>query len=528
MPNSRRPPSRQHHTGTTLGLTERRYIYWLFSTALLALALIVLVVYVRGVLARHAQTVDALNARVASLEATIQVLQERPTPAEPLATWLPPAPPTAPVEPPRDNRGSEQLQETLTEPNVSLNPVPDAAIRARIEQVAGPAPTSPADIQDGQAAAALVDDALTQLSRSDWGAATWARLATIARLLGRSTDAETLAARAIDGGAALITYTEVSVRALLAQGHPRDALVHANRLAAQTDNAPVARLLRAAALLANGQPGDTDRALAGIADIRAFPASDALLAARLWWTLERWPQLNAALAVVHDLPADLRPEYDFLYACSLARSADYVKALAMLDYLAAHPAVTLPDGTAATGLSAGPTRYEVDTWRGVTLMLASRVAPGREMLLQAAEQAPARPEAYYYLGLLEAGAGNPDRARSYLENALACSDRMAPAWEALAHLEFNAGNAPAALEHLDQALKIDDRRASTYFLRALTQAGLADRDEAANALAQAFQLDHRYLVEAKQADLIRELFTDTELDQLAEAAIPPIDPSTPQ
>jgi tetratricopeptide (TPR) repeat protein len=174
-----------------------------------------------------------------------------------------------------------------------------------------------------------------------------------------------------------------------------------------------------------------------------------------------------------------------------------------------------------------PGRYQIEVWRGTTLMLAQQSEAARQALQQAATLDPGRPEAQYYLGLLEARAGRPDVAKMYLKNALASAPRMVPAWEALASLEINEGEIDLALQHLSQAVSINFRRAPAHFLVALAHAKVSQKGPAAEALRITFQLDPDYLANAKQTEVLLNLFTPSELEALAPAGLPAESPETP-
>ncbi|MCK4342942.1 MAG: tetratricopeptide repeat protein [Phycisphaerae bacterium] len=498
---------------------ERLYVYWLGSTALLALVVIVLAVFSRGALHRQTAAVETLARRVVALEEKVEQLESasRPRIKPSAATSEPPRPAEAPpAQPPRDAVVKPpQPKTSRPEPPAPQSP-PEATIQARLDQVVSPTPLTPADVLNAAAAVELLEDALQEIGRARWSGATWSRLAVLARLLGRDANAKAFARRAAAEGERLLTYTEVSARSLLARGRPREALPLINRLVEQTRGSPTSQVLLAAALAATGDPGAADETVALLqANSELYPR-DRLLLARVLLDLEQWPRLEAALAALHDVPAAWEAEYNFLQAASLARAGRTVEALAILEYLAAHlPEKKVAAEAAPAWPPPGPDRYEIAVWRGVTLMHAQQPEAAREVLLQAAQLDPARPDAYYNLGILEGRAGQRERAKSYLQNALACSARLAPAWEALALLELNAREVDQALEHLATALELNPRRASAHFLLALAHAKLSRREPAAAALETAFRLDPLLLTQAKQTKVLLDLFTPGEMDLLA-------------
>jgi len=372
-----------------------------------------------------------------------------------------------------------------------------------------------ADVLDPQGAAELVGQALNQLDRVQWSGAIWMRLACLARLLGRDLAAETFARQAEAAGQSLTTYWEVSARCLLAVGRVEEALPIASRLVEQ--GSPVGTVLLAAALLAGDDPAGADQTLEQVA---IPPATyDQLVLARVLLELEDWSRLATVLSEVSEVPPKLAAEHSFLTAVSLSNQGRNVEALAILDGLVAE---TAPEGV-RKGLPddqlpwrwPGPDQYEIEVWRGVTLMLAQQPEAAREVLQQAAQLAPDRAQAHYYLGSLEARTGRTSTAKSHLKNALARTPRMAAAWEGLAVLEIDEGDVKLGLEHLAQAVAINPRRASAHFLRAVGHAKLSQAQAAAQALQTAFQLDPRYLEEAKQTEVLLGLFTADEMERLA-------------
>lgn len=506
-PPLRRPPD----------ALERLYVYWLVSTVVLLLLLVVTVLIVRGVLHVHGERLDALTTRVDELEQAVQARGVAPPIAPGKAVEPTPSPamteaPVATTPPP-----AEPLVLLPDGPATAppLAGAPEDGIRVELDALLGEEPGLVDDLADTETAERLVEDGLRQIGRAHWTPVTWARLAVLARLLGRDAAADTLSRQATDGGAWRAHYAEVSARALLDRGRPADALLFVDEL--EQRHAPVhaTRLLRARALMAGDDPAGADRALASLADVVALSPVDRLRLARLWLRLERWDRLTVVLATIADVPEEWAREHAFLTAAAWAREGRCVEALAVLDWLAATAA---PPPAPVSGAAPPPGRYEIEVWRGVTLMFAGRTEAGRQALRDAAELDPARADALYYLGVLEARVGRTELAIMHLKNALAGSARLAPAWEVLAGLELDAGRVDEALAHLDQALQINPRRASAHFLRALVYAKVSRPEPAHEALRRALQLDPAYLEAARQADVLVRLFPEEELEQLAAAA----------
>ena len=513
-----RPLSSPPPAERSRGALERMFVWGVISTALLVLAMVAVVAYTRGVSRRQADTLDDLTRRVAALEKTVH--GERAPAYAPAETSPGAEPFSRPVEPagktPRETGQPPAPVKPAPATEPALPAPADALLQQRLDAVVSREPSSPADMQDPKAAEALLDQAVSEAGHAAWSPAAWARLAVLARLLGRDAVAETFAKRAAAGGDPLLQYTEISVRALLACGRNQEALALARTLRGQTGGAPAATVLLAAALVASGQPGPADELLAHVEGLAGLDTRDLLLLARLLTTLEHWDALAAVLAEIGEIPGELAQEYDFLTAVSLAHSRRAVEALAAFDYLAAHPPLAeSPPPARPAWPRPAPTRYEVEVWRGVSLMYASRPDAAREVLLKAAQLQPGRADAPYYLGLLEDRLQQHAQARVHLQNAVTCDPHLAPAYEALAKLALDAGDMEFALDQLNKAIQTNPHRASAYFLLALVRARLSQRDAAAAALQTAFRLDERYLGEAQQADVLLRLFTSRELDDLA-------------
>ena len=521
MPMIKSSPSQSNRVRSS-DAVERLYVYWLVSTALLILVVLIVVMLTRGMLRRQAAAVDELTGRVAALEDEISALRDdlgyvydepesTPQDAQPSREpILEPGGPPAAHQPELPDVGADRAT-----PATETAAPADAMVQQALDRVVSDDPVTPLDVADPSEAGHVVETALLYAERARWGAATWARLAVLARLVGRDTAAEAFAERARAAGDPLLSYAEVSARSLLARGRPQEALPQARSLAAASRGAPRAQVLLAAAFMGTDDPASADEVVETLALPVVVPVYDKLVLAGVLMALEHWPQLEAVLSTVHDVPAELHAEHSFLVAVSLARAARTVEALAVLEGLLAETRPG-PEAAVAGGWRwPRPDRHELEVWRGVTLMLAQQPEATRDVLQRAAGAAPDRADAHYYLGLLEARAGRGEIAKSHLKNALARAPRLTPALEALALLEIDEGQVPAALQHLSQAVAINFRRAPAHFLTAIAHAKLSEAEPAAAALRITFQLDERYLAEAKQTDVILKLFTPDELDRLA-------------
>jgi tetratricopeptide (TPR) repeat protein len=502
---------------------ERLYVYWLISTALLTLVVVLVAIMTRGTLHRQTQLVGELADRLGRIEQTVRDLQSPGGPEAAVPAGLPAETATAvaTAEPssaqPRPASESPQVVRPPAATPPITAPTQDV-IGARLDQVVGDDPVTPADIVEPEAAAELVETALTHVGRANWDGTTWSRLAVLARLLGRDVAAEAFAQRAATAGEWLINYAEVSVRSLLARGRAREALPIAADLIERSQGSATSRVLLAAACLDDDDPGSADEVLEALPVPAVLSTYDKLLLARALLGLEHWDRLEAVLGALHEVPPELAAEHNFLAGASLARAGRTVEALAIFDGLASEDRGATEAGAgrpAAAWPALRPDRYPIEVWRGVTLMLAQQSEAARQVLQRAAELDPGRPGAHYYLGVLEARAGRAEVARSHLKNALANSARMAPAWEALAHLEIEDRQVDLALQHLAQAIAINPRRASAHFLTAIAYAKISQAEPAAQALRAAFRLDQKYLAEARDTEVLLRLFTAEELDELA-------------
>lgn len=523
MPPGKAPPPAARAARNAL---ERLYIYWLTSVLLLILLAALSIVLVRGALQRQTDAISALQAKVSRLEIQLQEAQTAaPPPAETTRA------PTEPTRRPDETRRPRTTPDEYAPPGVTgLQPAPAAAaaqgldeatLRMRLDQVLPSPALIPSDIRDADAALKLLEEADRSVPSASWNGSTWARLATLARLLGQDAAAARLARRAASAGGDPTEYLAATTRMLLARGAADDALPLVSQLVEQTRGVPTARVLLAATLITLGNDDDADETVALLAGAGEMALIDRLLLGRILLALERWDELDALMSGIKQVPDTLAAEYGFLLAAGRAHAGNTVEALAILDGLRADLPPARTSGTAARighpwqALPPAPDLYEIETWRGVALLRAGQRDAAQEVLQQAASLSPGRPDAHYQLGVLEAQRGRPEIAALHFKNALASSARYAPAWEALALLEIDTGELDAALEHVARALDVNIRRPAAHFLRAIAHAKRADHDQAAAALQEAVRLDQRYVDKALQIEVFQRLFTPEELQQMA-------------
>jgi len=520
---------------------ERLYAYWIFSTVLLLLAVIVLGLYTRGALTRHDERCRAVPERLSALEQAVQELQEHALRTAPTAA--------APAEPPPDRPPPPPAADAPTPspapppPAAAPKPAPAAAppavapppgdtaepeIMAQLARLLVLGDVLPLQLADAEAGRQLVATAREQASRANWSGPTWAKLAALARLVGQAGPADVFAREAHARGAPLTAYAEITARQLLAADRAEEAAPHAGYLLEKTGGAPPAALLLARVLLALGNDTEAAELLGHIDDPALLRPRERLELARAHLRLHDWKALATALDRLHGLPAKLGLESTFLYAVALTQSGERLpEALAILVFLSDSATLDAADKTdpADPIPPPRPDAYEVTTWTGVTLMRGRQLGAARQAFDDATAANPDRPEACYWRAVLELNDGQLEAAKAYLHHALAITPRHAPAWETLGGVALTSGDLDAAREYAERSLAINGRRPSTHFLLALIHATAFRRDEAATALQRTFALDPAYVEEAAQADVLRRLFTPEELGELAGAR--PAEPTAP-
>ena len=169
-------------------------------------------------------------------------------------------------------------------------------------------------------------------------------------------------------------------------------------------------------------------------------------------------------------------------------------------------------------LADAPDDYYLRLWSGIVLLDSRQFEAARQALSGTADLNPARPEAWYWRGVVEIQAQRPDAAVPFLQNALVASARYAPAWETLGLLALNRGDLVSALETFSNAVAANPYRASTHFLIALAHAKASRPDEAAAALRIAVNLDTALLEEALRTDVFTRLFEPGEIEAMVEPA----------
>jgi tetratricopeptide (TPR) repeat protein len=497
-------PPREPPTGTI----ERLYVWWIASSLLLGLLLVIVVLLGSGQLRRQAlriaeqaEAINTLRADVSLAQRRLDELTERireisarmaaarqsePQPSE---SPRPQPAPTVDREPPAANTDSERIRALLQRALRSLEGQPDElADRAAAEEALGYA------VRRGQTAS--------------WPGATWARLALLASLLDRDELADGFARQALAGNEFPRAYYEMTVRRLLARGQDAAAIDLAQQLADARPRDPVAMLLLARAHRMQGNLAAANQALEPLEGVDQLSLLDRLELGRLFVALERWQALDALLSSLSDLADQPVPTLNYLRAVLAIQQDRPAEGLAILDNLLAEQS----QGASRTPLALD--EYALRTWRAVALLSANQLEAARAALAHTAQR-PDRPEAWYWRGRVEIRAGNTEEARDFFQHALAASRQFAPAWEALGTLALNEGDLATARQNFAEALNVNPRRAATHLLLAIVHAKASRPQETAAALQTAFRLEPTLLETARQTEVITRLFSDEELRILA-------------
>lgn len=484
---------------------ERLYVYSAAAAILFALGLLLVSFLATGRMEQLARELDQLSDRLARLESHAAVADQpagapsrRPEPTTSASRSQPAAPePTA---------ASQPRPHAAPEPAESLTPIRASTFfrqavdsSARLPRLRNPA------------AARAFLDAADNAPLPDLDGPTCRMLAVVARLAGDDGRARRFAERCERLGADLADYLELTARDALDHGRPAEALAAARDLARTSTRTPHAALLAACAALAQRQPVEARAALAAVGPPGNFDVDDRLALCAVQLTLENWAGLASTLDTLATVPPQLTDRRDFFRAVLLAVSEHFAEAVAMLDAL----------------IDSHPDDYDPVLWRAIALMRARQPEAARQGLSHATRISAGRPEAWYWLGVLDVSQGDSDGA-AFFHNALAASTRFAPAWEALATQALNGGELHTAVDNARRAVDADPGRPSAHFLLAICEARAGRRDAAASSLRAAFELDPALVDEAARVESITALFAAGELAALAPPRAPASAPgSTP-
>jgi tetratricopeptide (TPR) repeat protein len=495
-------------------LLYRLYALWMLSVLLLVLLVIVLTLLGTGRLRRHAVALSEQTQAIEQLRDDLSRMQQELSQLQAAAFTAsqPSGSPRGPVTDKQGNRVSQPAEPSQPTTNTSTSPK-EQTITALLDSALAPNGESGGELADPVAASQALREALENAGGQPWSGETWARLALAARLLNRDGPAEAFAENARNAQVFPRDYYAASARQMLSQGRLTEAVVFANRLYAENPDDARAALLLGEAYCAQGDLAAAALAVEKVDSDAVLGPRERLRLGRLLIELELWDRLEA-LVNTFDVAQEADPaQVNFLRAVLAIQQDRLPEALAILDQL----------------LADSPGDYDFQTWRGVALLSARQFEAAREAL-KIADAHPDRPEAWYWRGVLEVRAGSPDDAIPFFEKALAASQRHAPTWEALGTIALNRGDLPAAMQDLEHAVAANPRRASAHFLIAIIHAKTLRPTATADALRTALALDPSLLEEAQQTEVIRRLFTDDELEALADGPselAPPPDEAEP-
>ncbi len=488
---------------------ERLYVLWIFSTIALLLLIIILTLLASGRVSRQSEAIRELGQRLVDLETSVQKLtdelQKRPQPPAPATR-----PRTTPdSRTPRDNgsaaRPPRQPPLARTQPAAPIEPVepappPRTDYAARLDRVLLPGVQAPLVLGDPDQAARLLADVMSNAGDPALPADTWDRLAALAILLGERQTAEALAQRAVSAGREPLAFLDTAARHGIDTQQRDLALLAAQRLAAVQPENSAARLLLAQALMLppTPDPPAAEQQLAEIDQPAQLSLADRARLGRMLIRLEMWERLPGVIESLDRAPADFAFERDLLKAVAAVHENRLVEALAVLDYL----------------VEQRPGDYDARVWRAAALVMARSYEAARAALQIASEQ-PSRPEAWYWLGVLELQTGNTEGAESAFDLALVAAPRYAPAWEAKATFALESRDIDLAVQNLSTAIQAAPRRSSAHFLLAIAHAKMSRREPAADALRTALSLDPSWLERALEADVLTRLIDPAEMSQMA-------------
>jgi tetratricopeptide (TPR) repeat protein len=488
--------------GQAIGTIERLYVLWIVSSLMFVLLVVIVTLLGSGRLQRHAERISEQAQAIEQLREELSQMRKELTDLKAAGPIIAPGPHRTPAAVAEPRETAPVVEEERAEPR-PLEPVPVTSndVDALLQRALEPSEGGLYEVADHTAAEEAVEAGALAVGRAAWSGDVWTRLAVLARLLDRDAEAETFATQARAADEFPRAYYEISARKLLGQHRAREAIVFGRLLAAGRPQDPRGPLLLAEAYRLNEDLAAADAVLEDVANVDRLSLVDKLRLGGLFVVLERWDRLDALLTSLGEVSGPALNQLNYLRAVLWIQQGKLPEAVATLANL----------------LAERPDDYELRTWRGVALLRAREFQAARETLAHA-EQHPDRPEAWYWLGMLELQTGNVDQAVVYLQKALAASYRFAPASEALGTIALNQGDLAAALQNFTNAIDANPRRASAHFLSAIAHAKASRPGEAAEALRTALRLDPSYLDTARQTEVIRDVFSEEQLEALAASA----------
>jgi Flp pilus assembly protein TadD len=285
---------------------------------------------------------------------------------------------------------------------------------------------------------------------------------------------------------------------LLETDRPSESALFSRAVRQDSERSVQGAVLQAAAFVARRNLNDAREAVSGLNELGGLADYDRLRLARVYVELERWDDLARALQELDDVDPVLAYERDLFRSMWLIYVGSLAEADAVLAFL----------------LEQKQNDYEAVTWRGVVLMRARQPEAARGALVRAADLDPGRPEAWYWLAVLEINNENDEAGEQHLNKSLAASALYAPAWEALATIALKSGDVDAALDRLSTAARHDAGRPNVHLLIAFSFAQKEQREQAAAALRTAFALAPAIIDRAAEMDALTQMFERAELESV--------------
>ena len=490
---ARRTDKPNPHAAST-GAVERLYMMYFAGMVAVLLAIIVLAIFTTSRLSRQADRHTAMVERIELLQAEIDWLGGGSTDVAPTGDRS------------DETAGPSPRTQPTTQPQSAPTGVREGALDGQAiadlyAQCVRPAPRGMFAITDDAVAANLFDRAVAAQDSAlaaEWTQAALVSLAVLSRLLGEEDSAQRFSNRARSAGFDTAIYDEFTVRALLHANRPAEAGLFAGALQRSRDRKDQGVVLQALSLTVRRNLSAARDVVAGLNDMNALADYDRLNLARVYVELEQWDDLRKALHALDDVAGGLAYERDLLRSIWLIYDGSLAEADAVLAFL----------------IQRQPGDYDAITWRGVVVMRAGQPQAARRILVQAADLSPGRPEAWFWLAVLEINAENNAEGEQFLNKALAASALYAPAWEALATVALKSGEVDTALDHLKNAVRNDSGRPNAHLLIALCHAQKSQRDQAAAALRTTFAIDAAFIERAAEMDALARMFDRSELEAL--------------
>lgn len=485
-------------TDRSLDAVSRLYVFWIVSTAMLLLVLLLVIFLLRGELTRQNLAIRGMSDRINQAENQIRQLESGGSAARSGSPAVSPG--STGADALRPGASTTRPTSAATQPAAAAphgGGSDEAALERELARLLRLGERGRPELSDPAAAAELLDRIERESSIDRYRAPTLARLALLALLTDRSSIAADLARRAESAGQPPLDYWVESVRLALDRGNNAEARGVSERAYERNPHVEC-RIVYAAALAADGELLLAAQVAETVRDWAALSSDACARLAGVFIELEWWDALEQLMPRVQRLPSSLEPERERIRAVSLVQRGSLTEAIALFEFV----------------LQKSPEDRFSQRWRAIALLRAGQPESARRALLGLAESDPADTQSRYWLGVLAQRAGNVEEARAYWQNCIDLSPRDAAAWEGLGLIALNQGELAAGEQLLTTACESDPRRASAFFLLGLCRAKAGQRDAAADAMRTAIALDVRYLEEARAAEAVRRLFEPREIESL--------------